>query len=488
MGMLGGAMAQPPEAALKREPQSFGLLLLAVVVVGVAARIAMGFESFWLDEAWSWSMARQAESAAEIFTSFKHDNNHPLNTLYLYAVSDSLGSAHWFWLRLPSLLAGAAALVLLARLGRAWGRVESLVVVTLAATSFPMISASAQARGYALAIAASLAYVALTRADGEKPGRAGRVAGLTTIALAGLLSHPTFVYPLAGAAGLTGMRVLDSGAGARRAVGRVLVLHGIPVAVALLLFALFYADGSIGGGPLYDRWVTVRQAAAQTMGLPRRGPLTWIAALVAVVLSVQGMRAVWQRGQRDWACFFVVALAVAPAAVVAVSDPKLIYARYLLTTFPWFYLLAAVGLGSLWRGAAGRLAVVAVVGFFALSNGAHTARVLAEGRDDYLETVRFIDRLTEGERIVIGSDHDFRNGTVLRFYAKRVASGRPVVYVPRDRWPARGPEWYLRHDWKAGHDPDATHEPLPGLRYERVESFEHGAGDGFQWFVYRRIP
>ena len=477
--------ATPPVTGASWAPAAAALLL------GVALRVAMGFESFWLDEAWSWAIAEEADSAWQVLTGFRHDNNHRLNTLYLYAVGDAATAAHWIVLRLPALAAGCLSLVFLGLVAREWGRVAMLQALVLASISFPLISASAQARGYALAIGASLAYVWVTRraqSAGSAGGDAARIVALAALAAVGLLAHPTFVYPLAGAAAATAVDTVRGGAGPGQAVLRSARLHGLPLALSLALFAAFYADVAIGGGPLYERWVTVRQAAAQTLGFPRRGPLTWVAGAIVLVLSAQGLRTLWRRGERGWVAFFAVTLAVAPAAVILVSDPQLLYARYLLTAFPWFYVLAAIGLSALWTEPAGRVVAAAVVAAIAISNGQHTLRVLAEGRNDYLETLRFIDRRSDGDRVFIGSDHDFRNGTLLRFYAPRVPSRRPFVYVASDRWPPGGPEWYLRHDWKAGHDPERFHEPVPGLRYERVESFEHGPGDGFQWFVYRRSP
>ena len=70
------------------------------------------------------------------------------------------------------------------------------------------------------------------------------------------------------------------------------------------------------------------------------------------------------------------------------------------------------------RGAAGRAAALLLLAFFVGSNLLHTARVLAQGRNDYLETLAYIDRHTTGPSLEIGSDHDFRNPTLIRFKSK----------------------------------------------------------------------
>jgi hypothetical protein len=454
---------------------------LALVALGFALRVAMGFQSFWLDEAWSHKLATGAASAGAIF-EIRHDNNHLLNSLYLRAADGWIGTGHWIGFRVPALIAGGLSLVVLFRLAARFGERTAVVALGLAALSYPLISASAQARGYSLAILCSLLYVALASESPDGRTRAaewGRSAALLATAVLGLLSHATFVYSLGAAVLWSAVRDRDAGVLLRR--------HALPIAAAVALYVFFLSQLEMGGGPRYDRLVTVRQAIAQTMALPRRGPLTWLATAAACVVVARGLFLLRGRPDRI-AFFFAGVLLLVPGAVVGVSEPRFFYARYLLATFPWLYLLAALVIGEGWeRGGVRRAAAALAVTFLLGSNLVQTGRVLAAGRNDYLETLAYIDRQTSGPVLEIGGDHAFRNSTLLRFYAPRITSGRPVVYLKRAQWRADGPEWYLRHDWKAGHDPAPRFLPQPGLEYERVASFEHGPGDGFQWFVYRRV-
>ena len=109
--MLGPVMSEPADLEAREvEPAGLHLpIMVTLIVLGVGARIAMGFESFWLDEAWSHALATGAGSAAEIF-GIRHDNNHLLNSLYLYAVDPWIGGGHWIGFRLPALLAGCLSL------------------------------------------------------------------------------------------------------------------------------------------------------------------------------------------------------------------------------------------------------------------------------------------------------------------------------------------------------------------------------------------
>ena len=458
-----------------KKPSSPGWLVASLLLGGAGLRVGLGFESFWLDEAWSYLLSTQASSALEIF-GIRHDNNHLLNTLYLYSIRDLVGSSHWIFYRVPALLAGCISLFVLWRLASHWSRSEALVLLALAATSFPLASASAQARGYSLAILCSILYALLAR---RSPGAAeARTSlGLGMIAVLGLLSHVTFVYTW-----LAVVAWFASRDGART----LLLRHGVPLACIVGLYIGFYSGVEVGGGPSYDRFVTIRQAISQTMALPRRGVLTWLAMAFAVILIVRGLVLLGRR-RDSRGIFLAVALGVAPGLVILVADPGLLYARYLLLVFPWFYWIVAIVVADeLSQGGARRVLAVCVLSLFALSNLWHATSVIREGRNDYVRTLAYIDEHSDGSRLEIGGDHAFRNETVLRFHANRIKSGRPVVYLAKSGWPEQGPEWYLRHDWKAGNDPERMISLGPGLVYQRVVSFEHGPGDGFQWFVYRR--
>ncbi|HEY1302347.1 MAG TPA: hypothetical protein VGF24_02280, partial [Vicinamibacterales bacterium] len=73
-------MSAPAEQRRPRRTILFcGLLTAAIGLRVIAAR-----GDLWLDELWSLSFARQLDSPLQIWTSIHHDNNHPLNTLYLF--------------------------------------------------------------------------------------------------------------------------------------------------------------------------------------------------------------------------------------------------------------------------------------------------------------------------------------------------------------------------------------------------------------------
>ena len=79
--------AQPPPAVWAPA------IVLYVVFSFFIVLAARG--NLWLDEIWSVDFARGAHSLRDLFTLFRHDNNHPLNTMYQYLVRQQSGLFSW---------------------------------------------------------------------------------------------------------------------------------------------------------------------------------------------------------------------------------------------------------------------------------------------------------------------------------------------------------------------------------------------------------
>ena len=92
---------------------------------------------------------------------------------------------------------------------------------------------------------------------------------------------------------------------------------------------------------------------------------------------------------------------------------------------------------------------------------------------------------TPGPRIEIGSDHDFRTGLVLRYYARELPPGQQLAYVPAARWPRGGPEWLVLHAAQRPAAPPASVNAGGGA-YRLVAEYDHAAISGFYWSVYHR--
>ncbi|NJL58470.1 MAG: hypothetical protein HC887_01260 [Desulfobacteraceae bacterium] len=122
-----------------------GVFLLSSALIISAAR-----GDLWLDEIWSLSFALTSHSLTDIFTQFRHDNNHVLNTLFLYCI----GEQKMLWVyRLFSVVSGIGSVFLGAYIAKKnWGYPEALCSAVLIGTSYPLVIYYSEARGYAPAI------------------------------------------------------------------------------------------------------------------------------------------------------------------------------------------------------------------------------------------------------------------------------------------------------------------------------------------------
>src|SRR3989442_8425256 len=91
------------------------LFLIGAIVIGAyALRLFAARDEFWVDEIISWRFARSPQaSVLGILFGIHSDNNHHLNTLWMYLIGDRW---QWMWYRVPAVLFGAGAVALAANL------------------------------------------------------------------------------------------------------------------------------------------------------------------------------------------------------------------------------------------------------------------------------------------------------------------------------------------------------------------------------------
>jgi hypothetical protein len=174
--------------------------------------------------------------------------------------------------------------------------------------------------------------------------------------------------------------------------------------------------------------------------------------------------------------------------VIATLRPDVLAMRYFLIGSVFTLLLAAFVLAQALRaGGASRAVALAALAVFLAGNGLHTMRFLEHGRGGFLAALHTMAERTQGERIVVGSDHDFRTGTVLRFYAPHLPASQTLDYRPRGRWPRGGPEWLILHRKERPTEPRERLVLGSGERFRLVAEFDHAAISGFYWALYRNL-
>jgi hypothetical protein len=102
------------------------------------------------------------------------------------------------------------------------------------------------------------------------------------------------------------------------------------------------------------------------------------------------------------------------------------------------------------------------------------------GRGQYRAAIAFMAARTEGDVITVSSDHDFRNGMVLRYYATGLRGHGHVRYIEAADT-AGHPEWLLVHNLES---PPKAPRCRGDYALERVFPF-YGLS-GWNWIVYHR--
>ena len=105
-----------------------GVILVAAGIVRFYASLG----DFWFDEIWSWYIARNVLTDWDILTSIHHDNNHHLNTWFMYLLGQN---QHWTVYRIPSVMAGIGTVAVAGLIGNRHGKLEAVTAMLLTAGS-----------------------------------------------------------------------------------------------------------------------------------------------------------------------------------------------------------------------------------------------------------------------------------------------------------------------------------------------------------------
>ena len=254
-------------------------------------------------------------------------------------------------------------------------------------------------------------------------------------ALGGFLSQPIFLHALAGCAAWLALELWRRADG-WRAYAEELVRALFPALVASVASYFLLLRGMVlGGGIDVGLAESLTRTLAYAAGGAPFGPLAAAFALAWLALLAAAGTALW-RNRRGEAVCHLVAIVLSPALLLLWARPGPLPVRWFLVGVAFGYLVVAHGLARLWsRGAGYRGLAVGLTALFALGNGVHLASFLRDGRGSPHEAVRFLADASQGGRIEIGGDHDFRNPILLRYYARQLPAGSQIEHVPRSqRW------------------------------------------------------
>ena len=459
------------------------LAAIPVFAGALAIRLPGLSTDLWLDELWSLQGVREAGSWSDLLLGTRIDNNHHLNSLYLYLVGPDASPVV---LRLLAFLSGIATVATAWAIGARESRVAAAVAAALFGSSYLMVFYASEARGYATVVWLTLAAWYCIQRYADTP-RIAWAAGFAVCSIAGVMAHQTYMMFFVGAyvwfdAHQSSQRSL------RMTTASAQRLFLVPTALIVVFYVVALRGQETGGGPP-DRYVT---AAAQTLsavsGGPQAGVGLWIAgALVAIVFA----SSIWnarRRGDDRW-LLYVASGIVIPTIVTIVRQPPTLPPRYLIVPASVLLLGASIWISR--RIAQGGAAAAGAIVLLAahVAGGVFQSTGEAASRGHYRDALEQIVASSTGSPITIASSdvyagHDTRTSMVVAHYVRMLPGGERVRYVVADEYPSNGVEWMIVES--LGEPPRPTVLDPTGRTYSLTKTYPAGNLSGTTWYVYRR--
>ena len=460
--------------------------LVILIALAGALRVLATHNDLWLDEIISLQIANAVKSPWQIFSGVHSDNNHYLNTLYLYLVrrqSDEQVYRHL------SVVFGIglvpAGYWLLARRSRA----EAMILAGLLACSYPLIHFSSEARGYSGALLGSvLAYAALVRCMEQGGWRQSLLMGLTygsSLVLA-VLSHLTSCLiwlPLAAGSFL----IFMGRPGRIKSASLWIAINALPAGVLMALYFLDLRYLTQLGGPPMTPAHGLGRLLSLALGWPPRDAVTvWIVLVPLLGLTVWQLAAMRKSGDSSWNLLALIY--VMPMVCMLFLRPAFFSPRYFLVIVPFVYVSLAMLLARLLEVRAGRSVLTVVLALFVAGQAYLYLHFLRVGRGQISAGLQYMIAHTPSPAIRVASNQDFRALTELNYFAPRLLGDRQLAYVTLENQAKFPADWYIFHG--EGYDP-----PGPAVLYNQKQSAWYraayfGSSDlsGQAWTIYSHQP
>jgi len=452
------------------------LAILAIAGAGLILRLLGARGDLWQDEIWTLTLVEPLTSIDQIFWRVNHDNNHFLNSIYLYLIGPD---ASPLVQRGLSILLGLGTIFAAAMAAAPRGRGAMVVASLLFSVSYPMVHFGSEARGYAGLILFSLLSLAVL--ERRLDGRCSGIALAATI-LFGFLSHLTMIEMAATLAiwtawviwrrtGRVGRTVIDVG---RIFLPSFLVL--LPLAVCMVAGARLF--GFHIGGLLPFTWAAFAQGYGGLIrylfGLP-----SWIGdwTCIGLACGLVCTSAVISRDRR--ASLYVIGILGLPLVMGMAHLPNLAFPRYFLISGTLLLLWTAETMGRAFedRGI-NRLLAIGALGLMLSGSALSLLQFYQYGRGSYAAMVK---QMTEEGAAVYASNRALRTAMVIDHFAAR--TGSKVLIVPEDSLCLERPAWLII---EGDLDKQAQQiDPGCALAYERVNASRHWGLSGLSWTLYR---
>ncbi len=417
----------------------FWLVVGAIALVGLVLRVLGSLGELWLDEIWSLHFVAQQSSAWNVLTQFNNETNHHLMSLWMWCVGADKPA--WVY-RAPSVVFGTLAVLIAARIGRRRSFTSGIMSAGVVSISYLMVHYASEARGYAMAVCmALLAYDALDLYLLHARRRDVLVYGVAVVV--GVLGNLTFGI-VALSLGFWAVVGLYATQPARAALGRLILLHLIPLGGIGAIGWLSVRHMTPGDGPVLPLGTVVRETLTYAIGFPTASGWGTLAC-VAVIMTIFLLLGRLLRRRDVKVIFFASVIFVVPVMLLALTGRPFVYPRYFLTGVCFASILFAFAMADLfdhtrWRG---RCAILILLCTWAWGNLTLCFELARIGRGNFAGAIDDIVRASTDDQTRIGSLSDTRLFFIVGYHATHYdVSRRPVVVRQTDLATVR-PNWIL---------------------------------------------
>ncbi len=466
-------------------------IAVASFAVGTVVRVFAARNDLWFDEVWTLELLRErVHSFGDVFVHFKHSNNHHLCSLWMWLVGQNASALTY---RLPSVLASVGTVVVAGLIGMRRSWLEGCIAVILTSWSYLLVHFGTEARGYSLAIFfALLAWYSLQQFEERRSWTWIVVFWSATVL--GFLAHLEFAVCFAGLVVWSLWRLARYPQKWRQGVPDMFALFTVPVVPMLVFYFVAIRGMEVAGGPTYQLWPLLIKTASYTLGGPGNGSAAGIVSLVAAVTVCVVL--VYLIRDRDDRWIFYAVIIVAPMAVIAIKRPEQLYVRYFMISVAISLLLLAAGWAAIMRrGLAGLVTGLVLLAIFVTGNAVNTVNLLRFGRGQYLAALHFMEMHSNGRKVVITSDHDFRNGMLVNYYKGYLERPNYTQYVDgatlreenvRTKGASLGAEWLILHRFDLTLRPARVADEY-GNNYKLVSIYRYSDLSGWNWLLYHNL-
>ncbi len=464
----------------------WGILIVIFVCAGILRARAL-FNDLWLDEVWSILSVQRLDSPWKVFTDFPSDNNHLLNSLYIYLVGDVFFPPAYRLLSWSTSLASVGLIFLVAK---PFGIQAALLSALMFSFSYVNVLYASEARGYAPMAFFALAALLLFRRLRDEP-KLCLVFLFWLCVFLGFLAHSTFlIFYLS-------LLIWHLGLIVEKAPEKPQIswlrLHTAPIVFVCLVYTAVLSKFQIGGGSIRSTIDVVISSLSLPFGAPELSaydPLATLIALcaallVTIVLGRFVLTLSKERGKLH--LFYFSVIFFAPLAFIAVLNPAVLFLRYFYVSIVFSFVLLGAYLSRLWeKSLASKILALCLIVLFFLGNVIKLVPFTVFARGNYVVGLEYIEEHSANKPALVGSNHDFRTTMMFEYYLPRLHLESVIRYVKSGELSGQKPEWFIVQSDDSAYRAPEIYSPRAGLIYLRKISLPHVAPSGLSWHIYRK--